>query len=1044
MRSLIGFFVDRPLLANLLLVMAVISGLTATQHMKYETMPKIDLGLVNITTLRPGAGPEDVELSITLPLEEEILEVSGLKKVTSNSMEGISVIAVRLDPDVKDKSQVLADIQKAVDRAGSRLPPDLLERPLVEEMSTLKVPVMELHLTGQVPESVLRASARRLADALRETSGIAGVEKVGYREREVRILLDPERLQHLRLSVDEISRAIRSRNVRASGGSLTSFVAEKKVLTVGQFAQPKQVEEVVVRTREPGNSVQVRDLAQVVLDYEDWQVQSRTDGRLSIALLARKKAEADGLKTAAAVRAFVEHERANLPPGVAIETVNDISRFTYDMLDVLSSNALLGFALVFGCLWLFLNLRLAVWVSLGLGVALLLTFALMPLVGLGVDVMTLTALILMLGMLVDDGVVTAESIQHRLEQGLPPPQAATEGAAVVASPVIVSTLTTVLAFLPVAFLGGLEGKFLWMLPLMVALVLAASLVECFFMLPGHLAHGGAKAGRSGPRPPRRWLQHLQARFDRLVLGAVRRRYLTIGLFIAGFTAILVYGALVMRFNLYPEVDIDTVNFKVELPEGASFDYTIQKAAELEALIRERVPPEDLLNITTRIGHHDTDFYGATEGRNPAWALLTLYMLPQGQRVTNSNRLIGALRQELDDLPGYKDIMVEPLKDTPVAGKPVELEIIGNDPGRFALAARLEGFLQAYPGVTQVWTSYKPGKDVVELDLDHRALADRGLTVDAVTQMVRVAFDGLLVDELQQVEERIRYRLQFQAQDRGRMETLENLVLINDAGQAVYLRSVAEIIIRPGEAAIRHYLGQRTLTLYGDIDRTRVSVQQVNDALADFVEEQQLLMRFPSLRLWYGGELEQQRESLGNIGVAFAICALSIFVVLVLLFNSLTQPFLILVAIPFGMAGVIVGFGLQGEPLSMIALIGILGLIGVLVNDSLVLVHSLNRRRIEQGTWLTDQWIAEGTGRRLRPIVITSLTTVAGLLPTAYGLAGSSPFITPMVLAMAWGIFFGTLISLLLMPCLYAVDQDIKRWRPFAGRAPGAASIEPRG
>jgi multidrug efflux pump subunit AcrB len=781
----------------------------------------------------------------------------------------------------------------------------------------------------------------------------------------------------------------------------------------------------------------VRDLAQVVLDYEDWQVQSRTDGRLSIALLARKKAEADGLDTAAAVRAFVERERRNLPPGVTIERVNDTSRFVYDMLDVLGSNALLGFLLVFGCLWLFLTFRLALWVSLGLPAALLLTFTLMPLAGLGIDVMTLTALILMLGMLVDDGVVTAESIQHRIERGQAPLQAAAEGAAVVASPVIVSSLTTVLAFLPVAFLGGLEGKFLWMLPVMVALTLGASLIECLFMLPGHLAHaggyGGSHGDRSRPQPSRRWFRHIQVRFDRFVLGAIRRRYLTIGLFVAGFIGIVAYGALVMRFNLYPEVDIDTVNFKVELPEGSSFDYTIQQCAELEALIRERVIPEDLLNVTTRIGHHDTDLYGATEGRNPAWALLTLYMLPQGQRATNSNELIAAFREEMSALPGYKRIVVEPLKDTPVAGKPVELEIIGNDAGRFALAAQLEDFLKTYPGVTEVWTSYKPGKDLVELGLDHQALAHRGLTVAAVTQMVRVAFDGLLVDELQQVGERIRYRLQFQTEDRGRMETLENLVLINDAGQPVYLRSVADIEIRPGEAAIRHYLGQRTLTLYGDIDRKQTSVQQVNDALAGYIEEHKLLQRYPDLRLWYGGELEQQRESLGNIGIAFAFCALSVFVVLVLLFNSLTQPFLILAAIPFGLAGVIVGFGLQGEPLSMIALIGILGLIGVLVNDSLVLVHTLNRMRTERGDSLGDRGVADGTARRLRPIVITSLTTVAALLPTAYGLAGSNPFITPMVLAMAWGILFGTLISLVLMPCLYAVDQDVKRW--LLGREP---------
>jgi len=279
--------------------------------------------------------------------------------------------------------------------------------------------------------------------------------------------------------------------------------------------------------------------------------------------------------------------------------------------------------------------------------------------------------------------------------------------------------------------------------------------------------------------------------------------------------------------------------------------------------------------------------------------------------------------------------------------------------------------------------------------------------------------------LQTVDERIYYRLQRQSADRGRMQTLENLAIVNSAGEAVYLRSVARLESEPGESSIKHYLGQRTLTLYADIDRSVVDVQRVNDDLKALIEQRGLLTEYPGVRLWFGGELEQQRESLGNIGIAFSFALMAVFMVLVLLFNSLTQPFLILLTIPFGLAGVVVGFSLQGLPLSLIALIGLLGLIGVLVNDSLVMVHTLNRLALDQGRPLDDDQLAEGAGRRLRPILITSLTTVAGLFPTAYGLAGSNPFITPMVMAMAWGILFGTVISLFLLPCLYGADRDIK-------------------
>jgi len=361
------------------------------------------------------------------------------------------------------------------------------------------------------------------------------------------------------------------------------------------------------------------------------------------------------------------------------------------------------------------------------------------------------------------------------------------------------------------------------------------------------------------------------------------------------------------------------------------------------------------------------------------------------------------------------------------GQPVEVEIIGNDDSRHELADVLVDYLKKYDGTHNVVTSYKPGKDIVKLNLNHEALADRGLAVADVVRAVRIAFDGEVIDELQTIDEKIEYRLQFEPSQQGRMETLRDLTVINRHGAPVSLRGVARLEERPGDAAIKHYFGERTLTVYADIDRSKVSAEQINADLMRFVDEQRLLQRFDRLRLWYGGELEQQRESLGNIGFAFLICSLGIFLLLVIVFNSFTQPFLIMAVIPFGVTGVIVGFGLQGIDLSFIALIGILGLTGVLVNDSLVMIDSLNHKKLAaEERFLSDDGIAQGARLRLRPIVITSVTTIAGLAPAAYGLGGSNPFMTPIVMAMVWGVGFGTFVSLILLPCLYAVDQDIRR------------------
>ena len=303
------------------------------------------------------------------------------------------------------------------------------------------------------------------------------------------------------------------------------------------------------------------------------------------------------------------------------------------------------------------------------------------------------------------------------------------------------------------------------------------------------------------------------------------------------------------------------------------------------------------------------------------------MLPQGQRTIDSNVLISDLRQAVLQLKGFERLIFEPLKDTPVAGKPVELEIIGNTEGRYEVAQQLSHLLRQQQGMTDVWTSYKTGKDIVELKLDYTLMAARNISVADVTQAVRIAFDGQIIDELQTVDERIKYRLTYTGKSQNKLATLENLIVMNADGDSIFLKSIAQLEVHPGDANIKHYFGQRSMTLYAEIDRDLISVQQINDDISLYVDKSQLLQKYPKLRLWFGGELEQQQDSMGDMQVAFAFCLMSIFFILVILFNSLTQPFLIILAIPFSLAGVIIGFAIQGLPLSIIALIGILGLIG---------------------------------------------------------------------------------------------------------------------
>ena len=884
MRELTRWFVDRPLVVTMIMVMVFAMGFLTIADMRYEYNPAVDMGVVNITTTKAGAGPEEIELAITLPLEEELLEVDGVKKVYSNSMENLSVITVSLDLDAAEKQEIMRNIQQAVDRAFARLPQDLPEKPRIEELSTLVTPVMEVHITGDVPEALLRDVARNVADGLREVEGIASVEKRGYRRPEVRIMLDSAKLAKLGISHNEIITAIRARNKRDSGGAVDSFMTEKNIIAIGQFRDPREIETVVVRSGAPGNTVLLRDVATFVSDYEDWDIQTRVNGRLSIALQARKKTLSDELHTAANVRAFVES--VSLPQGVELVMVADISRLTVNMLDVLGGNALLGLMSVLLLLCYFLQVRFALWVTLGIPFAVCLAFLLMASIDVTINAMSLTAIILIMGVLVDDAVVVSENTQRLRSAGMGRKEASIHGAAQVSQPVIFSALTTMLAFAPLLFLGGISGEFMWFLPASVIILLCASLFESLCLLPSHLAGVPIRA----KDPARPTFDRLHAFYHRTITVWLQHRYRTLVLFLIMFIAVMTLGALTIKFSLFPDIDIDTVHVKVELPVGSRFDETVAKVSQLEKDLRQFVVAEDLLAITSQIGHHDTDFYGATEGRNHAWALVALQLEPLGRRSGNTNTygVVSKMQDWAAQQSGFKSLVVQAQTDVPVAGKPIQVEVISSGDERYDVAGRIGAFLDAHTAVTNTWTSATPGKDVIELDVNYALLKARGLTMEHLITAMRIAVDGLVVDELQTLDERVSYRLQLPLAAAGKLQTLENLAVVNDYGQAIYLNAVANFSLHPGEADIKHYLGKRTVTVYGEIDSEQTSVQQINTELAQWIALQRWNDIYPQLRLNQGGEMEEQSEALGDLGIAAFICLLSIFAVLVILFNSLSQ------------------------------------------------------------------------------------------------------------------------------------------------------------
>jgi multidrug efflux pump subunit AcrB len=1026
MKACLGFFIQRPLLVNLSLLLIIAMGAYSLHNAVISAYPQFDFGAFSILTRSPGASPEDVELNITSVLEDEILKIDGIKQLHSNSMTGSSALLIDAKDSVtRDELDDMArDLQRAIDRARGRLPSHLSEPPLLTELKSELEPSIELLVSGNVSEDLLREAADKIQDEMRELDGVAGIDKRSYRSKEVRILIDPMAMHRLGITINEIEQAIRARNITTTGGTIESLNAEKEVIVIGRFAAPKDVANVIIRAPEYGNLVRIKDVAEVVADYEDWTVRAFYNGVPGIYLGVRRAVSASELKVVDHVKRLVGDLNKRLPPGVQLSIANDLSRLTKAMLGSLAYNALAGMGMIFLVLMAFYPWRATCWVVIGIPGTVLLGFALMPLFGLTISQFTLAAIILMLGLLVDDAIVTSESIFRRFEAGRPPRLAATEGTAAVAPAVITGAITTLLAFLPMVFLGGKEGKFMWMLPAMVVLIISASLLECKLMLPAHMAQA---LGRS-PQMARsaRWLNRIEAGYRSIISWLIRYRYWALGGFTALLVSIMLITVRLINIDLYPQSDVDIVHVKAALPPGSSFDNTYQELRKVEQLIHRIIGDVDLQNTRLTVGSHDIGLPSEVNpGSQSAWGTIDIMLEPHGTRHIDTTTLVRSLREAFAQLSQFESLRVLPRIVKPAVGYPVEVQVISNNDERGLVAAELLTFLRKHPGVSDAWSSFAPGKDTINLQLKHEIIAAHGLHVADITRAIQVAFDGYIVGELQTLDERIKYRLQFQEPHRGDAAMLHSLTLTNPRGDAIPLRALAEIDIKPGQASINHYFGKRAETIYADIDRDQISLVEINTQLANHMRQQQYEQRYPGLRIRQGGELQSQQATTANMAGALLIALMAIFFVMVLLFNSLTQPLIVIAMIPMGFAGVMLAFVAQGYDLSVPAMIGLLGLAGVLVNSAIVMIDRLNQYRNHQG--LVDaQQIVEGASLRLRPILITSLTSVAGLAPAAYGWLGSNPFLTPMIMAMLWGIAFGTVVTLLYLPCLYAVDQDVRR------------------
>lgn len=1021
------FSIKNALFVNLISFFVVLSGVFALANLQRDAFPNVSFDQVSVTTVYSGATAEDIEKLITIPLEQELKSVSGVDEISSVSEEGLSMIGIKLDPKNKDKKKVVDDIRRAVDQVQD-LPAEV-EDPLVVEIETKDMPILEISLSGGLPVKTIRKYAEDLEDILLDIDGVSGIRRFGWLNREFWVELDPDKLVEYHVSAQEVIQALRTRNITVPGGQIKTHDSEFSIRTTAEFKTPGEVMGVVVRSNDAGNFLTVGDIARVLDTFEEPTRIAKVDGEESVAMVVVKRENADAITVTDKVKMTLEEFKKRLPPEITIKTANDFSFYVKRRLKVLVSNGIQGFFLVVITLFIFMEPVPAIATALGIPFALLATLAYMVLTGMTLNLITMLGLIIVLGMLVDDGIVTSENIYRYIEQGMSPKEAAIKGAGEVFSPIMGSVTTTWAAFLPLMFMQDIIGKFISAIPVVVIVALAASLFECFLVLPSHLADWIKPSrkdhnGEALARHDKRWLRGLIDGYGRMMDVFIRRRYLvSFATFLLFAGAVLLIATKVVKMELFTGEGIEEFYIRAEASKGTPLKTMNELIEPVERLVTT-LPPGLVESYRTYLGSIEEEGgFDPNSRRGSHLGQITVFLTPMQSRKEKPEDIIEMLRPKLDQVKGFEKIYFFKPKEGPPVGRAIAVAVRGEDYEILQkISAEFVDELNKTPGVKDVTTSYLFGKKQFKVNVDETKTRQYLLTVDDVASAVKNAVRGGLATTIkpEKAEREIDVLVRFPESVRNDPKVFEKIYIPNQTGNLVPLSAVARVQETEGVYQISHLDGKRVVIINGDVDGKKATSLEVNQMLQKKFKD--VSQRYPGYTVRFTGEFEEQQKTMKGLVMSFILVVCFILIILAREFQSLMQPLLIMLTIPFGFIGVVYTFWLHGLPLSFFAFMGIVGLAGVVVNNSIVLIDFINKLR-RDGMGLKDSLIEAGKVR-LRPILMTSLTTIAGLVSVAYGIGGGDPFLKPMALSIMWGLFISTFMAITVTPCVYAIIDDV--------------------
>lgn len=1050
--GIIATFVRNPVFANLLALGTMVGGIVAAYKLPRETFPETTTDFVVITVPYPGGSPEDVERGVSIKIEEAVQGIAGLGEVSSTSSEDSSQILVEFSPKVIAASEVLRQIQDRVNSIRS-FPPEA-ERPLVTE-AVVRVPVVSIGVSGDASEATIKRVAEQIRDDLSARPEISQINLSGVREYQISIQLTEETLQRYGLTMREVISRVSASSLDLPAGTVRTRSEEISVRTTGQRYTTHDFADLVVIAREDGSTVRLGQIATIRDTFEDTPLYGRVNGKPGATVTVFKTSTEDISTIAQIVRDFVDQVTPLMPEGISLTVLADKSRDVDERLQMLMSNAVQGMALLMIVLMIFMDFRAAMGVAMGIPVATAGALWVLHMTGSTLNMISLFGLLLADAIVLDDSIVIAESIVVAEKEGVSPELAAINATRKVSLPVAVSSMTTIVMFVPLMYVEGVMGKLIYVLPVAVLATIVASGIEAFLILPAHMAHW-AHRGREGKF--NNWRVRARQKLNDGIESAISRLYSPIITRIARFRWVVLAGtgAFVMiclgvvigghtPFVLFPKLDANTLRARVRFPQGTPSELAqaavdrIERAAQglnNDPQLTPKTEGELVRHIYSTVGEW-SDFVSK---RGSGLCQTSIELMPSEDRQIDCTVIIARWREAIGSVPGAELVTIEREELGPNE-KPLEIRLLGNDLDELRLAAdEVRAKLDEFEGVFDIDDDLRPGKRELRVVLKTEA-ANLGLTVASVAEQLRQGLYGGEAVRLQRGRDDVRVLVSYVDSDRRDWGIIDKLKIRTPAGGAVPFHEVADTQLVRGHSEIIRQDGMRRVRIQADVDEHNANAEQiVSTLLAKFLPD--LDERYAGVTYRIDGQRARIDQSLSSLAmasiVAFAIC----YAILGAATRSYLQPLILIAAVPLGLCGAVLGHTIMGFELSLMSVFGMTSLSGIVINDGLVLLDQLNRN-VESGMRIQEA-VSSAARSRVLAVFLTALTNAAGLFPLMTERSSQALPLIPIATSVVFGLTFSTVLVLLIVPSLYLVFNDAKRftsWLRKGGAYPQPEDVE---